>query len=146
MNVNIKHYVNICSNCYWVKLVQHKPYGQLQLLPLAASPFSKITIDFITDLLPCNQKSQVFNSILVFVDRYTKIAMYIPSQIDWKAKTMANVIAKTLLWKHSFPEVFILDRGNLFTTHYWKAFCAHLRIHCWYSIAFHFQTDRQIEW
>ena len=42
---------------------------------------------------------------------------------------MANVVAKTLLWKHGSPKAFISDRGSLFTAHYWKVFCAHLTIH-----------------
>ena len=58
---------------------------------------------------------------------------------------MANVVAKTLLCKHGFPEAFILDRGSLFTAHYWKAFCAHLTIHYRYSTAFHPQTVGQTE-
>ena len=102
-------------------------------------------MNFITNLLLYNWQDQVFNSILVFVDRYTKIAMYIPSRMDWKAETIADVVAKTLLWKYSSPETFISDRGSLFTAYYWKAFCTHLTIHCWYSITFHLQTDGQTE-
>ena len=71
--------------------------------------------------------------------------MYIPSQMDWKAETMANIMAKTLLWKHDSLEVFILDKGSLFIAHYWEMFCAYLTIHCWYSTAFHPQTDGQTE-
>ena len=117
--------------------------GSLSLWLQQHSCFSEITMDFITDLLLCNWKDQVFNSILILVDRYMKMAMYILSWMDWEVKIMANVVAKTLLWKHSFPETFILDRGSLFTAHYWKTFCAHLTIHCQYNTAFHPQTDRQ---
>ena len=35
-------------------------------------------MDFITDLLPSNLYGKVYDSILVVVDRYTKIAWYIP--------------------------------------------------------------------
>ena len=118
MSANIKHYIDTCLNCHRVKSVQHKPHGQLEPLPPATSLFSEITMDFITNLLPCNRQSQVFNSIFVLVDRYTKMAMYIPSMIDWEVETMANVVAKTLLWKHGSPEAFILDKGSLFTVYY----------------------------
>ena len=97
MSANIKYSVDTCSNCHQVKLVQHKPHGQLEPLSPAASLFSKITIDFISNLLPYNWQGKVFNSILVLVDRYTKIAMYILSKMDWETKIMANVVAETLL-------------------------------------------------
>ena len=145
MSANIKQYVDTCSNCHQVKLVRHKPHGQLKPLPLAASPFSEITMDFITNLQSCNWQSQMFNLILILVNRYMKMAMYISSRMDWEAETMTNVVVKILFWKHSSPEAFISDRGSLFTTHYWEAFCAHLMIHCQYSIAFHLQTDGQIK-
>ena len=35
-------------------------------------------MDFITDLLPSNLHGKVYDSILVVVDRYTKMARYIP--------------------------------------------------------------------
>ena len=114
-----------------MKLVQHKLHGQLEPLPPTVFPFSEIMMDFITDLPPGNWRGQVFNLILVLVDRYTKMAMYILSGIDWEAETIANIVAEILLWKHGSPEAFILDRGSLFIAHYWKAFCAHLTIHCW---------------
>ena len=114
-------------------------------LHLAASLFSEIIIDFITNLLPCSRKGQVSNSILVLVDRYTKMAIYILSQIDWEAETIADVVVKTLLWKHGSLETFILDKASLFTAHYWKTFYAHLTIYFWYSTAFHPQTNGQIK-
>ena len=143
MSANIKHYIDTCSNCHWVKLVWHKPHRQLKPLPPAAFLFSEIMMDFIIDFPTCNWQSQVFNSILVLVNRYMKMTIYIPSRINWKAETIADVVTKTLLWKHGSSEAFILDRSSLFTAHYWKAFCTHLTIHCRYSTVFHSQTDRQ---
>ena len=143
MSANIKQYVNTCLNCHRVKLIRHKLHGQLELLSPAAFPFNEIMIDFITNLPPCNRRGQVFDLILVLVDRYTKMAMYISSRMDWEAKTMTDVVTKILLWKHNSLEAFISDRDSLFTAHYWEAFCAHLTIYCQYSIAFHPQTDEQ---
>ena len=51
ISANIKQYVNMCLNYHWVKLIRHKPHGQLELLPSAAFLFDEITMDFIIDLL-----------------------------------------------------------------------------------------------
>ena len=43
-------YVTSCNMCQHIKVMWHKPHGELQSLPLPESVFMEITIDFITDL------------------------------------------------------------------------------------------------
>ena len=43
-------YVTFCDICQHIKVMWHKPYSELQSLPLSESIFMEITIDFITDL------------------------------------------------------------------------------------------------
>ena len=67
-------------------------------------------MDFITKL----PLAQGYDSILVVVDRLTKIAHFIPT-IE---KTIAGGLARLFrdnIWKlHSLPESIILDRGPQF--------------------------------
>ena len=73
-------------------------------------PWSHISVDFITKL----PLAQGYDSILVVVDRLTKIAHFIPT-IE---KTIAGGLARLFrdnIWKlHSLPESIILDRGPQF--------------------------------
>jgi hypothetical protein len=46
-------------------------------------------MDFIIELPPCKYIGQVYNTILVVVDRLTKIAYYIPAKGDWDALDLA---------------------------------------------------------
>ena len=52
------------------------------------------TLDFITDLPPSVCRGQVFDSILVVVDRYTKFSLYIPSRKDWDAENLADALVE----------------------------------------------------
>ncbi len=48
---DIKAYVKSCDICLALKTVCHKPYGDLQLLPISTHQWKDLSIDFVTDLL-----------------------------------------------------------------------------------------------
>ena len=70
-------------------------------------PWAYILADFITKLLLV----QEYNSILVVVDRLTKIVHFIPTT----EKTLVEGLARLFrdnVWKlHGLPESIISDRG-----------------------------------
>lgn len=47
---DVKEYVDTCAMCQRTKVHRHKPYGQLQSLPIPKSPWKEIAMDFITGL------------------------------------------------------------------------------------------------
>ena len=62
-------------------------------------------IDFITDLLPSKALTgdTVYNSVLVVVDRYTKMCVYIPTTKRCDAATLANLFVDAVICKYSVP-------------------------------------------
>jgi len=52
MTNDVNEYVKGCDMCQRTKTVRHKPYGEMQALPLLEKPFESISMDFITDLPP----------------------------------------------------------------------------------------------
>ena len=70
----VKEFVKTCDTCARAKAVHHRPYGLLQPLPNPDRPWASISTDFITDLPDIDR----FNSVLVVVDRFTKMAHFIP--------------------------------------------------------------------
>ena len=78
MAQEVKGYTRVCTMCVWVKLVQHKPYGQLTLLLTLHWVWGNITMDFITDLLLSWLGKEVYDSILVIINCFMKMAHYIP--------------------------------------------------------------------
>jgi hypothetical protein len=78
MNKLLREYVKSCDTCARSKAPRHRPFGFLQPLSIPSRPWGSIAMDFITDLPTVRTK----NSILVVVDRLTKMAYFtlVPSQ------------------------------------------------------------------
>ena len=58
----------------------------------------------------------VYNTILVIVDCYIKLAIYIPTTSKIDTKELTNLIIDRVLTKYSAPKLIILDYGLLFTS------------------------------
>ncbi|KAH7427492.1 hypothetical protein KP509_10G046600 [Ceratopteris richardii] len=67
--------IRTCDTCNRSKVPRHKPHGILQPLPIPERPWASLSMDFITDL----PKSDKYDVILVIVDRFTKMAHFIPT-------------------------------------------------------------------
>lgn len=72
-------------------------------------------LDFIIDLLFNVSQKQVFNIVLVIVNRYIKFERYIPTCKDQKTKNMANILIKKVFIKYN-KFVSFVNNCNLFFT------------------------------
>jgi len=96
-------------------------------------------MDFITDL----PKSEGYNTILVVIDRQTKMSHFIPCSKDIDARQFANLFMREIVRLHGLPHDIITDRGTLFTSGVWKGTTGKLGIERRRSTVFHPPTDRQ---
>jgi hypothetical protein len=147
MDREIKKYAAGCDICQRVKARRHRKYGELQALPLPQGPFDQISMDFITDLPPSidSDTELAHNALLVVVDRYTKIAKYIATRKTIDAPGLARQFIKYWFKDQGIPSHIVTDRGSLFTSKFWTAFCEYLQMTRGLSTAFHPQTDGQTE-
>jgi len=100
-----------------------------------------ILADFITKL----PLAQGYDSILVVVNRLTKMVHFIPTTEKTSAEGLARLF-KDNVWKlHGLPKSIILDQGPQFTAGLIKELNQMLEIKSKLSMAFHSQTDRQTE-
>ena len=74
INSFTKDYINSCHLCQQGKAQRHLRHGESAPLPILDAPWKGLSCDFITDLPVSNGK----DSILVFVDRMTKMIHFIP--------------------------------------------------------------------
>jgi hypothetical protein len=74
MECNVRNYWSECDICQRKKAPRHAKHGLLHPLELACKPWIHISTDFITDL----PESEGATMILVVVDRFTKMAHFIP--------------------------------------------------------------------
>jgi len=100
-----------------------------------------ISVDFITKL----PLAQEYDAILVVVDWLTKMVHFIPTT----EKTMAEGLAKLFrdnMWKlYGLPKSIISDRGPQFTAELMRELNQMLGIESKMLMAFHPQTDGQME-
>jgi transposase InsO family protein len=137
----IKRYVKNCDTCQRTKVVRHAPYGLLQPNEAPDRPWKSIAMDFITDL----PKSEGYDTILVVIDRLTKMSHFIPCKKELNARQFAKLFMKEVVRLHGLPQDIITDRGTLFTSDLWKEVTRQTGIERRMSTAFHPQTDGQTE-
>ena len=130
-----------CDFCQRNKNHTEQPADKLIPNSIPEKPWMHILADFITKL----PIAQGYNSILVVVDRLTKMVHFIPTT----EKTLAEGLARLFrdnVWKlHGLPESIILDRGLQFVAGIMWELNRVLGIESKLSTAFHPQTDRQTE-
>jgi hypothetical protein len=147
MKTLVEQIIRQCDMCARSKARRHKPYGELQPLPVAERPWDSITMDFITKL-PLSEEpvsGQFYDSILVVVDRFTKFSYFIPYREDTDAEEMAYVFYRHVVSTHGLPNEILTDRGPTFASKFWQGLMALLGLNHRLSTAFRPQTDGQTE-
>lgn len=141
MRKYIKDYISGCDTCLRNKNSHHKPYGLLQPLPVPDTPWASVSVDFITQLPPSND----FTAICVFVDRFSKMALFIPSTNQIDAEGTSELFIKHVFCHFGLPSDMVSDRGATFTSKFTQYLLRGLQIKQKLSTAFHPQTDGQTE-
>ena len=75
----------------------------------------------------------------------TKVAHLIPVCKDHTAKDIAMIFMKQVFVYHGLPQRIISDRDSKFTSNFWKALFEATHTSLAYSMAYHPQTNGQIE-
>ena len=145
MRNDCEQHVKQCIRCQRGKPRRHKPYGTLMPLPVPDGPWQWVTMDFITDLPKSKFLGMEYDSILVVVDRFTKMAHFVPSRKDVRADELAQVFIHEVIRHHGVPDAITSDRGSTFNSNYWRTFCSYLNTKLRMSTAHHPQTDGQTE-
>jgi len=115
--------------------------GKLIPNSIPEKPWTHILADFITKL----PLAQGYDTILVVVDRLTKMVYFIPTTKRTSAEGLARLFRDNVWKLHSLPESIISDRGPQFTAGLMRELNQILRIKSKMSTAFHPQTDGQME-
>jgi RNase H-like domain found in reverse transcriptase/Reverse transcriptase (RNA-dependent DNA polymerase)/Integrase zinc binding domain/Chromo (CHRromatin Organisation MOdifier) domain/Domain of unknown function (DUF4939)/Retroviral aspartyl protease/Integrase core domain len=136
-----KSYVESCDICARAKADHKKPAGLLVPLPIPPRPWFSISMDLITDLPPV----EGMDSILVIVDRFTKMAHFIACSKTMSSPKLADLFIYHIVRLHGFPNNIVSDRGSIFTSQFWGSLLKNYGISQSISTAYHPQTDGQTE-
>jgi len=137
----VRKYVASCDTCARGKPSRHLQHGELSPLPIPPGPWKGISCDLITDLPPSNG----YDSILVFIDRFTKMCHLINCNKTTTAPEFAHIFLNHIIRLHGIPDSIVSDRGSIFTSQFWTALSKSLNLKERLSTSFHPQTDGQTE-
>ena len=83
-------------------------------------------------------------SIMVVVERLTKVAHFIIVKYTNSASEIAQVFIRKIVRLHNIPKNIVLDRDTKFTSRIWKEFFAGLGTYYNLNTTYHPHIDEQI--
>jgi hypothetical protein len=101
-----------------MKSRRHCPYGEAQALRMPDRPWQEIIMDFITDLPPVKKNSVEVDAILVIVDRYSKMNVYVPTTKRCDSVELAIILCDYIVRYYGMPKGILTDRRSVFTSQY----------------------------
>jgi len=137
----VKRYVEGCDSCQRNKNRTEQPAGKLMPNSIPEKPWTHISADFITKL----PIAQGYDSILVVVDRLTKMVHFISTTEKTSAEGLARLFRDNVWKLHRLPEGIISDRGPQFMAGLMRELNRILGIESKLSTASHPQTNGQTE-
>jgi hypothetical protein len=102
---NVEEYVKTCLICQQNRTLNKKQVGLLQPLPILKGPWESVSMDFMVSLPP----SRGFDAIMVVVDRFSKMAHFIPTKDEATTQEMGRLFFTHVFKHHGLPKDIVLD-------------------------------------
>src|SRR5450759_4530417 len=141
MKKDVLMYVQSCYSCQKNRPLYRAKGGLLKPLLIAVGPWESISMDFIQGLL----MSPGFNAILTIVDRFSKMAYFVPTSKTVSATEVAMVVFDHVYRMWGLPTHILSDRDSRFTRNFWRALFRLSGTDLTRGPAYHHETGGQTE-
>ncbi len=141
----VKFYIKTYDVCQRTKTFKHLFYDDLQFLLFSQDSWQEIIMNFITNFSSSKRSNDVYDSVLVIINRYIKMTFYIFVTKKITVVELAKIIFDHVMLKYDVSKDVVSNREFVFTSAYWANICYHMKMKRWLNIAFHSQTNEQIE-
>ncbi|SJL13533.1 uncharacterized protein ARMOST_16977 [Armillaria ostoyae] len=138
---DVEAYVQGCETCARTKASTQARRAPLHPNKIPSEPWTHISVDMITGLVPCKG----LNAMLVIIDCFSKAIIPIACKTTLSSEGWAKILCDKVYAKYGMLVTVISDRGPQFVSKFLQDLYKMLDIKGNTSTTFHPQTDGQTE-
>lgn len=138
-------FIKSCPGCQGAKNDTRAKAGAMKPLELPSYPGDAYSLDFVVALPIMTFQGQEVDSVLVVVERMTRLAIFIPTRTTVTALEVASLLIDHVFTRFGFPLKLIGDRDPRWTSLPFQEVAKALGVKLALSTAHHPQTDGMTE-